>query len=173
METSVFRVSQEGEAAGAGRTAVFWAWLRRHRRVVMWGVVLVLGAEGLRELYDVGRSWVAGDDAAVGRELKDVPMYFFAAWGVYRRPALWGWRVGMLLVWVGVGVLGIGVPLVWWIWHMHPEAKSWWDSVSMSGWDWLGLALHALALLAFTAACVALRRLYAEEHAAGGGGIEK
>lgn len=173
MEASAFRVSEEGEAAGAGGTAVVWAWLRRHRRVVMWGVVLALGAEGLRELYEVARSWVAGDDAAVGRELKDVPIYFVAAWGVYRRPGVWGWRVGMLLVWVGAVVFGIGAPLVWWIWHEHLEEKSWWESVSMSGGDWLGVALHALGLLAFTAACLALRTLYAEEHAAGGGGIEK
>jgi hypothetical protein len=155
METSVFRVSEERPAPGVGRVDRAWKWLRRHRWVVMWGVVLTLGTQGLRELYDLARSWAAGDDASVGRELKDVPMYFIAAWGVYRRPAVWG------------------RPLVWWIWHQHPEAKAWWENVSMSGRDWLGVALHVVGLCVFTAACLALRRLYADEHAAGEGGAEK
>lgn len=143
--------------AGAVATPPRWGspgWWRRRRRVLLLVVVGLLLAKGLWEL---GADWARGFPS-VGEEEMGGIVFLFVPWLVYRRPALWGPRIG----WVMTAGLVLGASFGGLFGFVHAEGVAEIFDWSAWGWlDWLLAGLRIAIYAAVTAACFSFRRLYA------------
>lgn len=152
------------ENAGRASLARAWAWLRRHRNFVRFAVILTVIGHGVADGGDLLRDWLAGAEVDLAAEVPALTVYFFAIWGVYRQPARWGWRIGLLISAVG-GLFTLIGALLLWGYGQKLDSPVGPFLESMDWLDGLRLVFGIALFLAFTAACLALRWLYDDKAA--------